>query len=232
MTVPCDNTGVSLPAKACRELDEAGFTLIPGPVPSHNLARLAASYDEALSNAVADDIKVGSSTTRVRDFVNRGPEFDALYLHPPVLMACHRILNQNFRLSTMHARTLRPGMPAQNLHVDYERDPQGWTMVGFIFMVDDFTENNGATRFIPGSHLCANAEAYPGEVACGQAGTMIVFNGSVWHGHTANRTSHPRRSMQGAYIRRDAGSGEDLRVRMLPETLSRLSPLAKCVLAI
>jgi ectoine hydroxylase-related dioxygenase (phytanoyl-CoA dioxygenase family) len=48
-------------------------------------------------------------------------------------------------------RTLRPSLPAQNLHVDFERDGRGWTMVGFIFMVDEFRNDNGATRFVPGS---------------------------------------------------------------------------------
>ena len=61
---------------------------------------------------------------------------------------------------------------------------------------------------------------------------MIVFNGSVWHGHTVNRSGHPRRSIQGAYIRRNAESGEDLLARMRPETLSRIGPLAKQVLAV
>jgi ectoine hydroxylase-related dioxygenase (phytanoyl-CoA dioxygenase family) len=94
----------------------------------------------------------------------------------------------------MHARTLRPGLPAQNLHVDFGRDCHGWTMVGFIFMVDEFRNDNGATRFVPGSHLWSAVPPdllgglkadYPGQVlACGPAGSMIVFNGSVWHGHT------------------------------------------------
>ena len=185
-------------------------------------------------------MKVGSSTTRVREFVNRGPEFDRFYLHPPVLAACRRIINEASRLSTMHARTLRPDLPAQNLHVDFERDNQGWTMADFIFMVDEFGNDNGATRFVPGSHLWSTVPQellsnpkgdYPGQIlACGPAGSMIVFNGAVWHGHTVNRSGQPRRSIQGAYIRRNAEPGEDLVGRMLPETLARISPFAKYVL--
>ncbi len=127
--------------------------------------------------------------------------------------------------------------------VDFERDADGWTMVGFIFMVDEFRSDNGATRFVPGSHLWTEVPPefalgefradYPGQVlACGPAGSMIVFNGSVWHGHTVNRGSEPRWSIQGAYIRRSTGSGENLPARMLPETLSRIGPLARYLLAI
>jgi hypothetical protein len=234
--------GFELSAVARRELDESGFTLVPGPVAAGDLAHLRAAYDAAVASAVPDDIKVGSSTTRIRDFVNRGPTFDGLYLHSPVLTACCQIIEGPFRLSTMHARTVRPGLPAQSLHVDFERDHHGWTMAGFIFMVDGFRSDNGATRFLPGSHLWSSAPLsllhdlkadHPGQVlACGPAGSMIVFNGSVWHGHTANRSGEPRRSIQGAYIRRDAESGENLPGRMLPETLARIGPLAKYLLAV
>jgi ectoine hydroxylase-related dioxygenase (phytanoyl-CoA dioxygenase family) len=234
--------GYDLPRSNRQELDELGFTIIPGPVRLDNLSQLAAAYDAAVNAAISDDVKVGSSTTRVRDFVNRGPEFDSLYVHPPVLKACRDIIGKPFRLSTMHARTLRPRLPAQDFHVDYERDSHGWTMVGFIFMIDEFRCDNGATRFLPGSHLWSNVSHnrlgdrkadYPGQIlACGPAGSMVLFNGSVWHRHGVNRRDDPRRSIQGAYIRRDAESGENLVARMLPDALSRISPLAKYVLCV
>lgn len=236
--------GYDLCATNRQELDEVGFTVIPGPVPVNDLDQLVAAYDAAVDGAVSDDVRVGSSTTRVRDFVNRGQLFDKLYLHPPVLKACCHIIGEPFRLSTMHARTLRPQLPGQDLHADYERDSRGWTMVGFIFMIDDFRSDNGATRFVPGSHLWSDVPQalagdwdrkaeYPGQVlACGPAGSMLLFNGSVWHGHTVNCSDAPRRSIQGAYIRRSAESGEDLIARMQPETLARISPLAKYVLAV
>jgi ectoine hydroxylase-related dioxygenase (phytanoyl-CoA dioxygenase family) len=224
------------------ELDKAGFTVVTAAIPAEDLASVAAAYDVAVESAAPDEIRVGSSTTRVNGLVNRGPEFDPLYLHPLALEACGRILNEPFRLSTVHARTLRPKTGAQNLHVDYQRDHRGWTMIGFIYMLDPFRDDNGATRFVPGSHLWStvppellagsNAD-YPGQVlACAPAGSMILFNGSVWHGHAANRSAEPRRSIQGAYIRRDAESKADLMKSLLPETLSRLSPLAKSMLAV
>jgi hypothetical protein len=65
-------------ADYCRELDEASFTVIPSPMRNEDLFHLIAAYDAAVASADPDDVKVGSSTTRVRDFVNRGPEFDRL----------------------------------------------------------------------------------------------------------------------------------------------------------
>jgi ectoine hydroxylase-related dioxygenase (phytanoyl-CoA dioxygenase family) len=109
-------------------------------------------------------------------------------------------------------------------------------------MIDEFRRDNGATRFIPGSHHwptvpdeLERAQRWDNEnqiLACGSAGSMIVFNGSVWHGHTANSSDEPRRSIQGAYIRREAPSGENLPERMRLDTLARIGLLAKYILAV
>ena len=66
--------------------------------------------------------------------------------------------------------------------------------------------------------------------ACGPAGSVVIFNGSVWHGHGANQTSEPRRSIQGAFIRRDDKQGTNQAARMRPETFARIGALAKYVL--
>ena len=162
---------------------------------------------------------------------NRGPEFDPIYIHPPLLDACSQIFTQAFKLSTMIARTLRPAAAAQTLHQDFPRDPSGWTMVGFILMIDEFRAESGATRFVPGSHEWQDGTAGSRTVpACGPPGAMIIYNGSVWHCHGANETAKPRRSIQGAFIRNDLQSGFDLPSRMREETLARIGPLAKSLI--
>lgn len=106
-------------------------------------------------------------------------------------------------------------------------------MTGFIFMIDDFTPHNGATCFLPGSQGMDTPPALSSLVpACGRSGSVIVFNGSVWHGHGPNRTDTARRSIQGAYIRRTETSGESLASRMRPETLDRIGPVAKYLLTV
>jgi ectoine hydroxylase-related dioxygenase (phytanoyl-CoA dioxygenase family) len=204
--------------------------------------QLSRAYDAAVACADASDVSVGSTTTRIHDFVNRGPEFEGLYQYQPILEACCRVINQPFKLSSMLARTLRPHTPAQELHADCERDADGWPMVGFIFMVDEFRHDNGATRFVPGSHrwttipgeLMRDRAASEGQkiMACGAAGSVIIYNGSVWHGHSANQSDAPRRSIQGAYIRREAQAGFNSAARMRPETLARIGSLAKYLLAV
>jgi ectoine hydroxylase-related dioxygenase (phytanoyl-CoA dioxygenase family) len=222
-----------LPAGAVQELRDVGFIVIPGPVAPDRMTRLAEAYDSGVAGASSEDRAEGSTTTRVHDFVNRGPEFDSLYIYEPILEACCRVIGQPFRLSSLLARTVRPGSADQGLHVDFERQPDGgWPMLGFILMVDEFREDNGATRFVPGSHGSPTVPTEGQVLACGPPGSVIVYNGSVWHGHTANRTAKPRRSLQGAYIRRNAESWINRGERIRPETLGRIGNLAKYLLAL
>ncbi len=144
--------GSELSMGTAAELQERGFVVLPGPVPADSVERLAKAYTAAVASATTDDVRVGSTSTRVSDFVNRGPEFDPLYTFPPLLGACGLVIGRPFKLSSLHARTVRPRMPAQDLHVDVERESADWPLLGFILMVDEFRPDNGATRFVPGSH--------------------------------------------------------------------------------
>jgi ectoine hydroxylase-related dioxygenase (phytanoyl-CoA dioxygenase family) len=186
------------------ELRKAGFVVVPDILSGDRLTELARVYDLAVARAAPPDLRVGRDTTRVHGLVNHGDEFARLSVHPLVLAACRAVIGQAFRLSALLARTVRPRARAGALHVDVEADAEGWPMVGFILMVDAFTSDNGATRFVPGSHEWSAAPVadQAGEVvARGAGGSLVLYNGSVWHGHSANQTDRPRRSVQGAYIR-------------------------------
>jgi hypothetical protein len=230
-----------LPADVAAQLRDAGFVVIPGPATPGGIERLSEAYDHAIATADAADVR-GASSTRVTDFVNRGPEFEGIYMFPPLLAACCLIIGQPFKLSGTRARTLEPGAPIEGLHVDVKPRADGWPIVGFILMVDAFDAENGATRFVPGSHLKLHdpsefmsnrSNAHEDEVlACGPAGSVIIFNGSVWHSHTANRSGRRRRSLQGHFIPRDAQASVDHAARIRPEVLGRIGNLAKYVLAV
>ncbi len=69
-----------LSANAIQSLHDVGFVVIPGAIAPNRLGQLSAAYDAAVASASPDDVRVGSTTTRVHDFVNRGSEFDELYV--------------------------------------------------------------------------------------------------------------------------------------------------------
>jgi ectoine hydroxylase-related dioxygenase (phytanoyl-CoA dioxygenase family) len=232
----------ALSLSARTALQEQGYVVLPGIVPADRLGQLSDSYNAAVESATGNDIKVGTTSTRVTDFVNRGAEYDNLYAFPSLLEAGRLVIGGPFKLSSFQSRTLRPGAASQGLHVDVERGSPDWPLLGFILMIDEFRTDNGATCFVPGSHrrsdvpadaISKTAVAETEQVAaCGAAGSMLVFNGSAWHGHGTNSSTMPRRSLQGAFIPRNGRAGTDFGSRMQPETRTRLSPLAQYLLAL
>ena len=232
----------ALSAEAAAALATDGFIVVPGPYSAEELARVQAAYDRACADATPADVHVGRASTRVNDFVNRDAEFDAVYTWPPALDAGRRVVGGRFRLSVLHARTLHPGAAAQELHVDLPRTSDAWPMLGMILMIDEFRPDNGATRFVPGSHrwsdppervLADRVAEYPGErLACGPAGSMVLFDASIWHGYTANTSHAPRRSLQGTFIPRAGRAATDFVGRMDPATLARLGAVEREVIGI
>lgn len=232
-----------LPPDAARQLRDRGFVVVPGPVIPGGFEQLSNAYDRAVAEADSSDVHTGrtGASTRINDFVNREPQFDNIYIHPPLLAACCQIIGGPFKLSGMRARTLHTGAPAEGLHVDVKHQADGWPLVGCILMVDAFTAENGATRFVPGSHLQTREpgevmnnpkDAHPEQVlACGPAGSIIIFNASVWHGYSANQASTPRRSIAAHFVPRHATpSPDNPSQRARPETLLQIGDLAKYVL--
>src|SRR5262249_29641905 len=176
---------------AASDLAERGFVVLPGPVPSGDMNAFVVAYTAAMTSASGEDTRVGTTSTRVNDFVNRGVEFDGLYVFPHLLEACCRLIGRPFKLSSLLARSLRPHSVAPELHVDVARASLDWPLVGFILMIDDLRADNGATRFVPGSHrwssapehddVDARADRADQVLACGPAGSLLIFNGSTWH---------------------------------------------------
>jgi ectoine hydroxylase-related dioxygenase (phytanoyl-CoA dioxygenase family) len=203
-------------------------------VPAESLDSLAHAYDRGMTEADSVDVREGRTTVRVHDFVNRGMEFDPLYVYVPLLDACCQVIGRPFKLSAMLGRTLLPGMSAQELHVDCPRAALAGPMVGFIFMIDEFRNDNGATCFLPGSHEkeTTDLSRKPVVPTCGPAGSMLIYHGSVRHGHGANTSGAPRRSIQGAFIPREGTATTDFASRMKAETLGRIGPMARYLLAV
>ena len=230
-------------AAVSAELHAAGFCVLRGIVPAAKMLRVSAAYDRAFAAATAPDLKVARSggSMRLTDFVTRDAEFDELYVLELVLFACADTIGPQFKLSSFSGRTVQPGAAAQELHVDVRPDEDAWPLLGFIVMVDEFREDNGATRFVSGSHRAEPTSAREGNqrpddgahaLACGEPGSVIVYLGSTWHGYSANSSGKPRRSIQGAYIPRGGTAAVQWRPRMSPEALGRLSQVARRVLAI
>src|SRR5215510_7679181 len=97
-----------LDAAVARALEHDGFAVIEGFVSPASLEPLILAYERAMREADAPDKAIGRTTTRVHDLVNRGSEFDDLYVREPVLAACCQTIGRPFKLSNMLGRTLHP----------------------------------------------------------------------------------------------------------------------------
>jgi hypothetical protein len=123
--------GCELPAGAARALLDAGFVVIPDFVATERLAQLADAYDLAVASAAAPDLHIGSSTTRVHDFVNRGADFDPLYVCPPhsrSVPSRHRpALQAQFNAGEDIAATFTGTAPPRGLCIR-----SGWVADGWV----------------------------------------------------------------------------------------------------
>ena len=181
---------------------------------------------------------------RLADLVNKGEVFDIFYTHPRVLAGIAHVLGQSIKLSSLNYRAAKPGMGLQKLHVDWhEAVATGqYTVCNSIWLLDDFSRENGATRIVPGTHLSGvmpqdtlpNPEApHPDEVVIdAAAGSVFIFNSHAWHGGTTNHTEKSRRSIHSYFCRSDQPQQVDQSRYIKNETLSRLSPAAVRMLGV
>ena len=92
-----------LPPDAAQQLREKGFIVMPGPAIPGGCEQLSNAYDRevAIADPAERHVSRNKSTTRTNDFVNRGSEFDGIYVYPPLLAACCQIIGGPFKLSGM-----------------------------------------------------------------------------------------------------------------------------------
>jgi hypothetical protein len=213
-------------------LRQRGFMVADGPFSLNEIAKIARDYDHSFAVTPDAQIKRGRTSTRWGGLVALEP-FYRIYLHPPLLSSASERIGGPMKLSFFHARTLLPNVAADPPHQDVAPGADGYPLVGFIFMIDEFRVENGATRFIAGSQDGPRPSADTLACdACGPAGSMLIFDGTTWHGHGANRTDIPRRSIQGAFIPQDHTAAfcwaDELRVAQvngLPANARRLLSL-------
>jgi ectoine hydroxylase-related dioxygenase (phytanoyl-CoA dioxygenase family) len=163
------------------------------------------------STTFGRDDFAGFQTKRTGSLVARSQSFHQLALHPLILDTAAKVLGpycQKFQLHLTQAIRIDPGATAQALHRDqliYSpfRFPQGVECeLHTIWALTDFTEENGATRVIPGSHRWEDDRAPTEEetvAAVMPKGSVFVFTGSVYHGGGTNKSRESRIGVQAGY---------------------------------
>lgn len=179
---------------------------------------------------------------RLADLVNKGAVFDQFYTHPKVLAAIEAVLGNSYKLSSLNYRAAKPGHGLQKLHVDFGNTVAegGYKVCNTIWLLDDFVENNGATRIVPGTHkskilpqdaLDDPNLPHPEEIKIiAPAGSVFIFNSHVWHGGTMNHTQKYRRSIHSYFCAMDQPQQLDQSQYITSETKSRIGSKGQKIL--
>jgi ectoine hydroxylase-related dioxygenase (phytanoyl-CoA dioxygenase family) len=158
--------------------------------------------ESAFDIAFGENEFEGFQTRRIFNLIARGPRFRELVINEAVLSAVEAILGEGFLLSGTTSMHIGPGETEQLLHADDGMvslpRPHPATMVTTMWALTPFTEANGATRFIPGSHKEPDILPKPEDeerAVCAEmpAGSVMIFHASVWHGGGPNTTTAVQR---------------------------------------
>jgi ectoine hydroxylase-related dioxygenase (phytanoyl-CoA dioxygenase family) len=231
-----------------RQLDEQGYVVLRdcmgGDLLSELRRRILELFDEEGDRA-GHEFKQEEHAHRLSNLVDKGEVFQRAVALPVVLEHVRHVLGAGMKLSSLNARSADPRTDeGQPLHVDMGGipDEKGYWVCNTVWLLDDFTPDNGATRMIPGSHkwgtrpqdvLPDPMAQHPDEILLiGKAGSIAVMNAHMWHGGTANRTSSPRLAMHSFYCRNDKPQQQYQKQLLRPDVQAALGPELRALLAL
>jgi ectoine hydroxylase-related dioxygenase (phytanoyl-CoA dioxygenase family) len=230
------------------ELDERGYVVLQDFIESTWLDELRESTErqfELEGNQAGSEFHQEAGSRRLANLANKGEVFRRIVTEPRLLKCIELVLGADFKLSSLNARSANPhNGVSQPLHADMGAiaDDRGFWVCNSVWLLDDFTPDNGPLRVVPGSHHCRQlpqealddpAAPHPDEVILtAPAGSVIVMNAHLWHGGLANRTDRPRRAIHAFFARRDKPQQQHQKQLLHSDVLSSLSPELRDILAI
>ena len=178
----------------------------------------------------------GFRTQRIYNVMTKTRATDALCTHPRIIATIEGYLQSQIQLSSATGITLLPGETSQGLHRDDSvyplPRPRPPLMVGTLWAIDDYTVANGGTEIVPGSHT-STAEHVPSQPPVNivmPAGSVLLFDGGLWHGGGANTSDQQRRALSLSYCCAWLRQQENAYLSVPLDTVRTLSRPLQCLL--
>lgn len=185
------------------DVEHDGYTIVEGAIDAELVDALLEDLtrmEQLFGIEPAGNSFEGEHTLRVYNLLALSPLWARVPVHEHVLPIVERVLDRGCLVSSLSSIRIRPGETAQPIHADDQlmplAKPHVATVCNSMWALTDFTDANGATRIIPGSHRADSSPEYgrhyesvPAEMP---RGSVLIWHGSLWHGGGANRTDADR----------------------------------------
>jgi len=213
---------------------ERGYTVIRGVLTAgeadayaDDLARLEAE----LATVPATNEFEGTRTLRVYNLLRHGEMWQRVPVHPRVLPVVEGVLDAGCLISSLSSIRIMAGETPQPIHSDDQvipvllPDPP--VVCNTMWALTDFTEANGATRLVPGSHSGDKphfGKHYDSVAAEMAKGDVLVWHGRLWHGGGANTTDADRIGIAMNYCAGWVRQQENQQLGLSPELVATFEP--------
>ncbi len=186
-----------------KEVADQGFTIVEDAIEPALIDELNDALHRLevyLDVQPAPNSFEGHQTLRVYNLLAYDDVWQRVPVHEHVLPVVERVLDPGCLISSLSSIDILPGEIAQPIHADDQLiplpKPHPPTVCNSMWALTDFTEANGATRIMPGTHLADRSPdygaEYPSIPAEMRKGSVLIWHGSLWHGGGANATNEPR----------------------------------------
>lgn len=186
----------------------------------------------------------GHKLQRIWNLLNKHEMFRELIQRPLILEMMAHLFDKNYVLRSWTANIVGGGGKAGGLHIDTPMPdpvPPYILEANTMWLLDDYTETNGATLCLPGSHLLTykpreqDQERTDLIKMLAPAGSVVLTHGSLWHMSGTNETDRERVVLLGSFAAgytRHLSTQEDYQLIVDKAVLSQASPALKKMIGI
>lgn len=214
------------------ELKSQGYTIVEGVLDRAEIDAANATLDQIFEREapIGPQRHWHTNVHKVSYMLpQKHPLFRSVGLNPRVLPLMQMLLGPNCVLGSLNGLSMTPGGGTQHLHLDQPETVPGMVLyINALHTLDDFTRENGATRVVPFSQdrrmergVNYDAEAIYLEAP---AGSLIAYNGGLWHAGSKNHTDRPRRALHLFYHRPWVKPQWDYPRSLSPEVVAEMTP--------